>query len=110
MEVLDIVEDRDNLTCACIGVGYGDLSAGNASKSKFLDKTQLNLDNPDVIDSSVDWVMRTLLADSYEEDGLDTIEDIVNTVAITSILGDVLLGGGFLLGVVAIIEFRKRQH
>ena len=110
LEVLDIVEERDNLTCACIGVGYGDLSAGNASRSKFLEKTQLNLDNPDVIESSVDWVMRTLLAYSYEEDGLDTIEDIVNTVAITGIISDVLLGGGFLLGVVAIIEFRKRQH
>ncbi|MHA1907100.1 MAG: hypothetical protein ACW98Y_07385 [Candidatus Thorarchaeota archaeon] len=109
LEVLNIVEERDNLTCACIGLDYGDLSLGNASGSVILDSSKVNLQNQEVMESSIDWVLRTLHSDSYEEDNLDTVESISSAVVATGIVSDVLLGGGFLLGVIAIVEFRKRH-
>ncbi|MFW9848038.1 MAG: hypothetical protein ACFFF4_02795 [Candidatus Thorarchaeota archaeon] len=110
LEVLNVVEERNNLTCACIGQDYGNLSLGNASGSLILQSTQVNLSDYEVIDTSVDWVLRTLHSYDFADEGLDTIENISNSIVTEGVVSDVLLGSGFLLGVVAIVEFRKRQH
>ncbi|MHA2425976.1 MAG: hypothetical protein ACXAEF_14390 [Candidatus Thorarchaeota archaeon] len=109
-EIMEIVEVRHNLTSTSEGIEYGNLTLGDASRRITLESTQLDLRNHDVITYSTDWILRTLFPVSYDSIGLDEVESITGVVQFSDLISDVLLGGGFILGVIAIVEFRKHQH
>lgn len=110
-DALEISSKRTGVENPEIGLIYGEFSNRNATLIDVISQDDdLDFNSNAVIMRTTDWILRTFYSEVELAEIISADETLLTLTSSISLTSDILLGIGFLSGVIAIVEYRRMKQ